>query len=250
MMTLIRTLAAFAGLAAVTACASLPQMPDISMPSMSSVTGAASAPDRGSAREHVRAAVEYLDAGQEQQARAELRAALELQPNSSAARGLMQQIESDPRTLLGQRARTYTVQQGETMSQLAERFLGDPMLFYALSRYNDLSAPNQVAAGQTLSIPQRAVVTAASSTPSLPLPSPGATAATPAPLPAPPPRVAGVDPTRAGQLRLQGLQRLNTGDVNGAVTLLRQALTLDEGNPAIQRDLDRAVRMQASLRSN
>jgi hypothetical protein len=65
-----------------------------------------------------------------------------------------------------------------------------------------------------------------------------------------PPRAAGIDPARAGQLRLQGLQRLNTGDVNGAVTLLRQALSLDEGNPAIQRDLDRAVRMQASLRSN
>ncbi|MBC7768469.1 MAG: hypothetical protein H7124_06760 [Phycisphaerales bacterium] len=49
---------------------------------------------------------------------------------------------------------------------------------------------------------------------------------------------------------MQGLQRLNTGDVGGAVTLLRQALALDASNPAIQRDLDRAVRMQASLRSN
>ncbi|MBC7768834.1 MAG: LysM peptidoglycan-binding domain-containing protein, partial [Phycisphaerales bacterium] len=179
MTTHIRSLA-FAGLVAASGCASLPQMPDISMPRMSSI--GAAAPDRGSAREHVRAAVDYLGDGQEAHARAELSAALELSPNSSSARRLMQQIDSDPRELLGQRARSYTVQPGETMSQLAERFLGDSLMFYALARYNGLDAPNQLSAGQSLSIPRRATVTATSSTPSLALP-PQSSAGAPSPTP-------------------------------------------------------------------
>jgi hypothetical protein len=57
----------------------------------------------------------------------------------------------------------------------------------------------------------------------------------------------GSDPERANQLRLQGLQQLNTGNVEASITLLRQAQALDAENPAIQRDLDRALRLQAAL---
>jgi Flp pilus assembly protein TadD len=59
----------------------------------------------------------------------------------------------------------------------------------------------------------------------------------------------GIDPARANQLRLQGLQQLNTGNVESAISLLRQAQALDSENPAIQRDLDRALRLQAALGS-
>jgi hypothetical protein len=38
--------------------------------------------------------------------------------------------------------------------------------------------------------------------------------------------------------------------VDDAVALLLQARALDAGNAAIQRDLDRAMRLQASLRSD
>ena len=186
-------------------------------------------------------AVELLSAGNAEEARLELDAALEQQPTYSTARRLKEQLDTDPRTLLGARSRTYVVQQGETMSVLAERFLGDSLLFYALARYNDLDAPNQLAAGQTLMIPQRAAVAA------IPPVTPGGQQA----VTAPPPAVVatrGVDPARAGQLRLQALQRLNTGDANGAVVLLRQAQALDSANPAIQRDLDRASRL-ASLQT-
>lgn len=245
MTPILRTLA-LASLLGATACASLPQMDALHLPS-SLPGGEETTPSRGSAREHVRAAVELLDAGNERQARGELRAALEMQPNNRSARRLMEQIETDPRELLGARARSYTVQPGETMSEIANRFLGDPLLFYALARYNGLNAPNQISAGQTLQVPQR-VVTTASTNPATP-PSP-ATSGTVTAVAAPAPARPGIDPSRAGQLRLQGLQRLNTGDVNGAVVLLQQAQTLDAENQAIQRDLDRALRMQASLRTN
>jgi hypothetical protein len=55
---------------------------------------------------------------------------------------------------------------------------------------------------------------------------------------------------RANRLRLQGLERLNAGDADAAVILLRQARGLDAANAAIQGDLNRAQRIQASLHTH
>ena len=226
-IALLALAAAFAS-----ACSHLPELPQL--PSIGSPHAT---PDL-SPRERVRLAIELLGEGQASGAEVELRAALEEQPNNSAARRLLQQITDDPRAMLGQNARPYTVRQGETMSTLAERYLGDPLLFYALARYNGLDAPNRLAAGQQLMVPQRAGAAATAASAAAGAPTPPAT-------PNMQPR--GIDPVRANQLRLQGLQRLNAGEVNAAITLLREAQALDEGNPAIQRDLDRAMRLQAAL---
>ena len=201
-----------------------------------------------SPRERVRTAIELLDAGDERHARAELQAALEEQPNSSAARRLLDQISGDPRALLAGEAAPYIVRPGETMSALAERYQGDALLFYALARFNNIDAPNQVSAGQTLMIPRRPRLRIPSSVVSLPPvsePQPGSASASSvrAPLPRSPNAV------RANALRLQGLQFLNGGQVDRAVAVLRQAQALDGSNDAVQRDLDRAVRLQASLQT-
>jgi hypothetical protein len=220
------------------ACSHLPEMPQ--MPSISTREPAAT--PGLSPRERVRLAVELLDEGDEQRAEAELRAALEEQPSNSAAQRLLQQITEDPRTLLTATPRPYTVRQGDSMSALAERYLGDALMFYALARYNDLEAPNQLSAGQRLMIPMRpgvVVASAAAPVEGATPPASGAAAMT----------LRGIDPARANQLRLQGLQQLNTGNVDGAISLLRQAQVLDSENPAIQRDLDRALRLQAALSS-
>jgi hypothetical protein len=224
-------------LTAAAACSHLPNLPSVTPPHDAiSVT-----PDLPP-RERVRVAVELMGHGEALRAEAELQAALAEQPNLRSAQRLLEQINGDPATLLRGEARPYTVRQGETMSMLAERFQGDALLFYALARYNDLDAPNEVAAGQTLMIPRRPGLQIASApelrgeTPMPPLP--------PAPTQASAP---GIDPARANQLRLQGLQYLNAGQVDRAVALLRQAQGLDAGNAAIQRDLDRALRLQASL---
>jgi hypothetical protein len=67
-----------------------------------------------------------------------------------------------------------------------------------------------------------------------------------APAPAPPPKPS-VDKARAGQLRAQGLVELNRGEVEKAVSLLRQAQQLDPDNALIARDLQRAVRIQSAV---
>jgi hypothetical protein len=223
--------AAFAALAA-SACSHLPEL--------ASMTGDAPA-SAATPRDRVRAAIDLLGQGDERRARAELRAALEAQPSNTTAQRLMQQLDTDPRTLLAGAPRPYIVRPGETMSQIAERYLGDALMFYALARYNNIAAPNQLAAGQQLMIPRRSGVvvqeTAALDVAPLEAPAPNAA-----------PQRSG-EASRANQLRLQALQQLNTGHVDSAVALLRQARALDNNNPAIQRDLDRAVRLQASLRS-
>ncbi len=230
-----RVMAAALAAMLASACSHMPDIGNV-LPNSSSVT-----PDLAP-RERVRVAIELLGEGDARRAEAELEAALEEQPNLRSASRLLEQINGDPAEVLGGgTARAYTVRQGETMSEIAQRFLGDSLLFYALARYNDLDAPNQLSAGQTLMIPRRQGVSVASA------PSAGAESpATPRPT-QPLASTPSANASRANELRLQGLQHLNGGNVDRAVALLRQARALDASNPAIQRDLDRAVRLQASL---
>jgi hypothetical protein len=92
-----------------------------------------------------------------------------------------------------------------------------------------------------------------SAVPSTPRPSakPAAPKAAPSRSPAHPPAqtpgaastVTTADAARATKLRASGLEQLNRGAVDRAVTLLRQASQLDPGNELIQRDLERALRI-------
>lgn len=190
--------------------------------------------------ERVRLALELLDGGEADEAKAELEAALQARPGDATAARLLEQINTDPRQLLGTRSRSYVVREGDTMSGLAERFLGDPLMFYALSRYNDIASPRTLAAGRTIYVPDRSR-TSASAPPNPPSPL----ARTPAPTVVAPYQA---DPRRAGQLRLAGLEELNRGDADAAVRLLQQAQVFDRDNDMIRRDLERALRVQASLR--
>jgi len=55
---------------------------------------------------------------------------------------------------------------------------------------------------------------------------------------------------RANALRAQGLEKLNLGQVDHAVSLLRHAGQLDPQNPLIERDLARALRISKAVRNN
>lgn len=135
-------------------------------------------------------ALDQLQAGQEDAAEAELKRLLQSDPNNRLAQSLLRQIKEDPQALLGRESFAYRVQPGESLSRIAQRFLGDVHLFYALARYNNIKVPKTLAGGQNIRVPGKAPP--AGSNPS-PAPAPAPAAAAPPPTaapaqPAPPPK--------------------------------------------------------------
>jgi hypothetical protein len=204
--------------------------------------------------QRLRDVIADLNRGDAAAARRKLMQMLRRQPGDSVALQLLSQIDRDPRDLLGRESYSYTLRPGETLSTVAQRALGNPMLFYALARYNNIAVPSSAGSGQTIQVPGRRPAP-----PAQPRPEPRTPARSPrtapppsaAPAPAPSPRPAAPrgNPALAARLRAQGLAALNTGAADRAVALLSQALALDPGNPAIRNDLGRARRIQATLRS-
>lgn len=202
-------------------------------------------------RENVGEAIKLLNGGEPDRARTVLARVLQRQPGDQIAADLLRQIDTPAETLLGTRHFTYVTKAGDTMSNLADRFLNNPTRFYALARYNDITAPEALRPGQTLRIPgvQREE---AAKKPRKPAAQAGQSAASaPAPAPAKPAAQARpADPARAARLRSAGLEQLNRGAVGKAVALLQQASQLDPANGLIQRDLERARRINRTIQAS
>jgi hypothetical protein len=195
-------------------------------------------------------AINLLNAGDPIAARERLLKVLNRDPGDGIARRLIDQIDKDPQLLLGKQSFAYVVQKDDSFSALAQKYLGDPMLFYALARYNDVSIPAAPPVGRSIRIPGKAPVTARK--PAAPRPAarkPSATAkAAPAPA-APPPAAAAGNPAQASKLRGMALAAMNSGAIDRAVALLRQAHSADPSSAVIKSDLNRALRIQGKVRT-
>ena len=202
-------------------------------------------------RERVQEAIALLNRGDAPRARRQLMAALRRDPADGIARQLLTQIDGDPRQILGAQSYSYTLRDGETLSTVAQRALGNPMMFWILARFNNIAVPQDVRPGQVIEVPGRRPAP-----PIVRRPAPAREDAAPArtqprPAPAAPAPAAQpvANPARAGRLRSQGLAALNAGAVDRAVGLLGQASAADPGNGAIRADLARAQRVQRTIRS-
>jgi LysM repeat protein len=208
------------------------------------------------AQDRLKEAIALLNEGQADKARVQLVKLLKTRPGDSVGQSLLRQIDTDPRQLLGAENYAYTAREDDSFSGLAQRFLGDPMLAYALARYNGLASPHDLKPGQKLLIPgkpkpaPRVAARRTTTQPAAPRSSP---AARPAPAPtaqaAAKPGQPAPNPAQAARLRGQGLAAMNGGAINRAVALLRQALSFDPGNALIRGDLARALRIQGTLAS-
>ena len=83
-----------------------------------------------------------------------LRRYLQDHPGDRAAQFFLRQLTEDPKKLLGDASTPHIVQRGESYSTLAAKYLGDPHLFLALSRYNGSSNPSLLRVGSALKLPR------------------------------------------------------------------------------------------------
>jgi LysM repeat protein len=93
-----------------------------------------------------------LDEGKEAEARAKLTEALTLDSRNDLANLLMSTITDDP-SKLGTKSFPYKVQPGDKLSKISELYLKDQYKFYLLARYNNISVPRNLKAGQVIKIP-------------------------------------------------------------------------------------------------
>jgi len=171
-------------------------------------------------------AVDQLQNGDETAARATLDQALALDAGNDLARKLVDQIKADAEKELGPVYFRYTVQRDDSLSKLAQQYLGDRFLFYVLAKYNAIANPSRLAAGQVIRVPGKApqggTAPAASGARLQPEPE-----AKPATVEAPPPAPPQQD---AAALIAKGIELQRAGDLEGAYNAFAEAAQRDPGN--------------------
>ena len=179
-------------------------------------------------------AVDQLQNGDEVLARASLERALVLDPGNELARKLQDQIRADAQTELGATHFRYTVQRDDTLSKLAQLHMGDRYRFYILAKYNDITNPSRLAAGQVIKIPGR----------------PAPAIATPAPAPVVAPELAPkmaepeVKPREdVAELMQKGSELERAGNFEGAYALYGDGVQRNPGHADLGKRRD-AVRVK------
>ncbi|PKI02963.1 LysM peptidoglycan-binding domain-containing protein [Glaciecola sp. 33A] len=105
------------------------------------------------ARQRFSSALEKLENGEEGPALAELEAYLIEVPSSNSARSLVEQISTDSSQYFPSEHFNVNLTSGVSLSTLAKKYLGSPLKFYALAKYNNISNPSRVNIGQEIKIP-------------------------------------------------------------------------------------------------
>jgi len=181
-------------------------------------------------------AISQLQNGEEPAAQKILEQALALDPSSDLARKLMDQIRADPQKELGAVFFRYTLQRDDSLSKIAQQYMGDRYKFHILAKYNDIANPSKVAAGQVIKVPGRAPPPGAPKPPApAPAPEPADEAAKAASPETATPRSASM------QLMQQGADLTKAGNLEGAYDAYREAALRDPGNrdAVAQRDATR-----------
>jgi Tfp pilus assembly protein PilF len=176
-------------------------------------------------------AVDQLQNGDEAAARATLERSLAMDPANELAKRLMDQIRADAQRELGPVFFRYTVQPDDSLSKLAQRFLGDRFRFYILAKYNDIANPSRLQAGQVVKIPGREPppVAAPSKPPEAAKPPEPMEAARPAEEP---------KSSEAERLYKQALAQKQAGDLDAAYASLKDATKRDPSNATYSKQLD------------
>lgn len=243
-----RTLLGAAALAMLTACATEPAAPPPAAPPPPAPATQPPPPpprpapprqptedDKRRAEQLANDAVLQLQAGEQANGQGLLEQALALDPNNALAIKMMQQLTTDPVAAYGATHFTYTIQRDDTLAKLAQRFMGDRLLFYGLARYNDITQPNRIHVGQVIKVPGKAPRTVE--------PAPVVEPVKPAPpAPQPPPPPAADDQTAKRMAEARELER--KGDLEGALVAYGDVLRREPGHAEARQ---RAVAVRRKL---
>jgi tetratricopeptide (TPR) repeat protein len=176
-------------------------------------------------------AVDQLQVGDEAAARTTLNEALRHDPANDLAKKLLDQINADAQRELGAPVWRYTVQPGDSLSRIAQTYMGDRFRFWILAKYNDITNPSRLSAGQVVKVPGRQ-------------PPPSATAPAPAAAPEAPPPVAAPEPKADfAEAMKKGAELEKAGNLEGALVAYTDAAARNPGNAeaAKKRDATRAT---------
>ncbi|MHB9022124.1 MAG: LysM peptidoglycan-binding domain-containing protein [Halothiobacillus sp.] len=99
--------------------------------------------------------IHLIEEGQSDFARRALKTYLAKDPKNTQALSLQQQLTVNPEAYLGKPTTTYTVQPGDTLGGIAAKFLGNPLRFVILGRYNQISRSKDLQVGQVIKLPAR-----------------------------------------------------------------------------------------------
>lgn len=105
----------------------------------------------------VSAAIELLQEGEEARAEALLEQITDEQPGDVTAQLLLAQIRQPPEELLGTEFEEVEVSAGDSLSVIAERSIGNGLLFYSLAKLNDIEIPRLLQPGQQLEVPKKTI---------------------------------------------------------------------------------------------
>jgi len=231
-----------------------PAAPAAAAPAEAAPAPAPAAPELSPAQAKAQAqklaleAVDRLQNGDEVAARQLLGQAQALDASNEIARKMSEQINADAQKELGSQFFRYTVQRDDSLSKLAQQYLGDRFRFYILAKYNDIANPSRLGAGEVIKIPGKPQPapppTAAPAKPAAPPAEAAEPAAAPAPAvatPAPVPVPAPMSPVAT--LLQKGRQLEANGDLPGAYGAFSEAVALAPGNrdAVLQRDAAKAA---------
>ena len=136
----------------------------------------------------------------------------------------------------------YTVQRDDSLSKIAQTYMGDRFKFHILAKYNDIANPSKLAAGQVIKVPGRGPAAAAATAATAAPAAPAARAAEPADDVAKAAAIEAATPRNASMALMdQGRDLQKAGNLEGAYDAFREAALRDPGNrdAALQRDATR-----------
>jgi tetratricopeptide (TPR) repeat protein len=191
-------------------------------------------------------AVMLLEKGESADADTELKLLLAQAPDNKQVQYLIRQIETPVATLFPKAHFVVKLGKDGSLSQLAQIYLGNPLGFYGLARYNAIAIPIKAAAGQNIRIPKTAIALAAKAQVAA-----RAEAAAQAKIASIPTRS---EPDTAAQKKQaehyykSGLTAFQHQDLDGAIAAWDKVLAIDPGYKDAQLNRAQALQLKENLK--